>query len=126
MKFNHIELAWAAGFFDGEGHSGIFKTHNNLGSVLNISQIEISTLNRFKYAIMNLGNVLGPYRGSKSRPNAQYFYQWKTTKFEYVQAIICLLWNYSSLPKRKQMTETLNKMKIYFRRSSLMGKTSPL
>ena len=59
-----LELAWAAGFFEGEGsvtgtlHRGKFRLQ------LTISQREPSTLCRFLHAV-KLGNVTGPYHYAK-------------------------------------------------------------
>jgi hypothetical protein len=104
------ELAWAAGFYDGEGHIS-FKPE--LGSV----QIQVvqcgdpSTLKRFQRAIGGFGNILGPY----DRGNAKHKPRWAflTGKFEHAQAIIAMLWKFMSEPKRTQAMECLLKVREY-------------
>jgi hypothetical protein len=100
MNINTHELAWAAGFFDGEGCTHIRKFtnkgHNTWYLNINVAQSGIpECLNRFKAAVGNLGNINGPYKG--------YHYKFDCSKFEHVQAIIALLWNYLSGPKKKQI-----------------------
>lgn len=65
-KFVHreIELAWAAGFFDGEGCFKGART-NGLSDKkygrISISQKDSEVLYRFKSAVGELGSVNGPY-----------------------------------------------------------------
>ena len=55
------ELAWAAGFFDGEGCFSWRKTRDPRGKVLvTITQVDPEVLEKFKAAV-GVGNVLGPY-----------------------------------------------------------------
>jgi hypothetical protein len=66
-----IELAWAAGFYDGEGSSKAIyyhyktkkgKARNPSRNVcMSVSQCELAPLERFKKAVNNLGHINGPY-----------------------------------------------------------------
>lgn len=67
-----IELAWAAGFFDGEGYIGCKKD----GTVrLSIDQINKAPLNRFQKAVGGLGTVTGPHPPSGLGKRWQYDYE---------------------------------------------------
>lgn len=61
-----VDVAWAAGFFDGEGHFGLSKPrqrkagHSYTHAIVRISQTEPTTLERFRIAV-DRGAVRGPY-----------------------------------------------------------------
>ena len=103
------ELAWAAGFFDGEGHVGTGRpTSKRLDLYLSISQVERRVLDRFRAAV-GCGKVDGPYLHpvSVKRGNEQPRYYFQTQRFEYVQAIITMLWTFLSPVKREQALRAL-------------------
>ena len=108
MKLEQTELAWASGFYDGEGHVG-FKPE--MGSVqIQIVQSEPTTLLRFQRAVGGVGNILGPYDvGANHRPRWELL----TGKFEHVQHIIAVLWKHMSEPKRAQARESLTRVRDY-------------
>lgn len=72
------ELAWAAGFFDGEGWVGATtrgaKTGPKRYLQLGITQIDPYVLERFRSAVGGLGSVTGPY-AQKGRWRPRYHYQ---------------------------------------------------
>lgn len=105
---NRESLAWAAGFFDGEGSTLHVKGHRLKGGScvrLSIAQVERETLDRFQAAIGGLGKVTGPYkpRATNQRP----IYYWKTARFESSQAAIGFLWEFLSPIKREQAANAL-------------------
>ena len=99
---NREELAWAAGFFDGEGHVGFIHTKNTIGLLLEISQAEKSAmlLDRFKMALGGAGKVTALRQ--EKRPNAQPQARFVTQSPEYVQFIIAAMWCFLGLTKREQ------------------------
>jgi hypothetical protein len=110
---NTHELAWAAGFFDGEGHAGFHRrpritqtggrqTYSAI--VLDIRQTDRRVLERFQNAI-GLGRIYGPY--NSNNPNAKPFYAFSLAKFEYVQAATAKLWRWLSPVKKQQLATTL-------------------
>ncbi len=110
---NREELAWAAGFYDGEGsfHSAPGKVSKagsyKLYVTANISQATEEGRNRllrFQSAVGGLGHVAGPYDQGK-KP----LYQWRSDKFEEVQAVVALLWFKLSSTKKAQATKVLRK-----------------
>lgn len=96
MEINHTELAWAAGFYDGEGSASSSSDYLKLPA-LSLNQVDIRPLRRFHAAVLGLGTVRGPYeRGN------QPIYEWSAKSFIHAQAVIGLLWKYWSEPKREQ------------------------
>ena len=74
MKVNDLELAWAAGLFDGEGSFTLHTAHQ--GSVYPIAsmhQVDRYVLDRFRDAV-DTGKVYGPYapHGLGNKP----MYEW--------------------------------------------------
>lgn len=100
-----IELAWAAGFLDGEG---CFSTMTNRrGKVRNyplltISQRERYVLDRFMKAVGE-GYVNGPY--NKDKGAGAYYY--RVNGYEKVLRVAKLLWPYLSPVKRAQARRVL-------------------
>lgn len=109
---NREELAWAAGFFDGEGCSWVDRPNKNQGYNrghlrLKIQQVEKDTLMRFQKALNGLGTVrgpYGPYKNSKSQP----IHEWAADNFEHVQAAIAMMWTFLSPPKREQYIKAVS------------------
>lgn len=84
------EVAWAAGFFDGEGHTG-----RASGRWLRLQvgqQKGRETLDRFKEA-MGVGSVQGPWN------DGMYQYQTYGPK---AFGVLQTLWPYLSNPKKEQ------------------------
>jgi hypothetical protein len=99
------ELAWAAGFFDGEGCFSFSPAGRYV--CVSVGQTEREPLDRFKRAV-GFGNVLGPYdvnkrNGSLRKP--QFFY--RANGYERVQAIAALLWFKLGSTKRAQAIHAL-------------------
>ena len=97
---NQTELAWAAGFFDGEGTTCKTKTAYRVGSVatrLSVPQKGIECLTRFQKAVGGQGKI--------------YDRKCKVSIFavavlENVDAVLTLLWPYLSEPKKEQAIKT--------------------
>lgn len=107
-----IELAWAAGFFDGEGSVG---TTPNTGreSVRIFAAVPQATpdpaqvpavLRRFDDAVRGLGRIGSPYL---DRRTGTYLAKWRTDNLEEVQAVLALLWPQLGSVKRAQATRAL-------------------
>lgn len=72
----NIELAWAAGFFDGEGCINLMKRKNGNKPTLQLAigqSYSKETLERFYQAVGNIGKVYGPYKPK----NPNHGIQWK-------------------------------------------------
>lgn len=122
IKIRKLELAWAAGFFDGEG-TACLRGYNNpryrpngtrqdyISPSLAVAQsYDPETLHRFQRAVGGLGKVQGPHSNGPGTKRVKY--QWRCDRPHEVIAVIALLWRFLSTPKREQIAES---MKIYLR-----------
>jgi LAGLIDADG endonuclease len=109
MKIDHIELAWAAGFFDGEG-TIYFNPQQNKGSGYFYKSINLSVsqhmdnpyvIERFNSAISGIGKVSTNPNGKGRQTRC------RVTNFHHVQFIVALLWKYLCPVKRKQAKDSL-------------------
>src|SRR3972149_5435540 len=102
IEYPKVDLAWAAGFFDGEGSIGCYpnrKINGYLYPAASVSQTRLEPLLRFKQ-IVGFGNIITAKDGHS---------HWKLYSFEKVQFIICLLWNFLSEPKKEQAKKAISK-----------------
>lgn len=117
-------LAWAAGFYDGEGSSSMYMPRNRRTArrQIQVSQaghggIAPPALVQFR-EIVGEGNVTGPYRGS--------LYYWKTTRNDAIDLVARGLWPYLSAAKREQfssMTERARRNLVDFPAHVRMDRT---
>lgn len=91
---NREELAWAAGFFDGEGTTGFYRNGGYRRFVMSVPQNDPRPLERFHAAVEGLGYINWQRTGTN--------YVWQVQRFEHTQAVMALLWPFWSEPKREQ------------------------
>lgn len=100
------ELAWAAGFVDGEGcfHTGS-AVHKG-GIRLQVSQADLRPLKRLK-VIAGLGYINGPYGpyGVSKKPIWYFKLNVADTKL-----FLPRIWPYMSEPKKEQVQAALQKL----------------
>jgi hypothetical protein len=110
------ELAWAAGFFDGEGTTCISvnrKAGTSRGPSLQIHvslpQVGPWCLFRFRQAVGGLGAIypVPPRNGHQPQ------HRWQIGSFEGAQAVIAMLWPFLTSVKRKQAADCLQLMHEY-------------
>lgn len=106
IKLDREELAWAAGFFDGEGCvTGVRPNGNRVYPVVSISQNDIEVLERFKNTVV-VGSIMGPLHHNKKYPDATHYayrtYGWRDTQF-----VIALIWNWLGTKKKEQATRRI-------------------
>lgn len=93
------ELAWAAGFYDGEGSTS-YGTHKG-GSrpyiipSASVSQKNATTLERFQRAVGGRGRIY-------ERRNRPGMFQWETSRWVEARDVVNLLWPWLCEPKRQQ------------------------
>ena len=103
LEFDKIELAWCAGFFDGEGSTSCSyaKRDPNVPRInLNVTQLDLEPLRRFKKAI-----GFGTIYNSKGN----YISQILLAKFELIQMCMILLWPYLTGSKKDQYKKAVHK-----------------
>ncbi len=99
------ERAWAAGFFDGEGCCGAYRTKRNPEPTriqLSVSQTETTTLRRFHLAMGNAGYLQFVER-SAAKPKWNDCWSLLLTAIDEVSQAVALMWPYLSGPKRQQI-----------------------
>lgn len=70
---NHIDLAWAAGLFEGEGS---IAAHQKNAISLAVAMTDKDVLDKFA-KIINYGRVYGPYKyNQKAKKNNKAYYRW--------------------------------------------------
>lgn len=104
------ELAWAAGFFDGEGHVGVHRDKRpgrNLKLQIGIEQADKRPLERFKEAVEWSGTVAR--RTAPRTPNRRQMYR---IIMGHNDTVLTMrrLWPYLSLPKREQLLRALEQL----------------
>jgi hypothetical protein len=109
---NKIELAWAAGFFDGEGHVSCRPTRNSRSRAyrmyVQISQTDPEPLLRFKAAVHGVGVTHGPFM--PKGPQWSPVWTYRANRFEQAQAVLAMLWPFLSGPKRRAAQIALESM----------------
>lgn len=88
-------LAWAAGFFEGEG---CFTRSSNRGQRASLVNTDMEMLTRFQ-DVVGFGKIY-PVRGPSLIPGRKTQYVWATGRFEHLQALTSMLWRWLS-PRRK-------------------------
>lgn len=101
MNIDREELAWAAGFYDGEGSTFLRKSHDIKRPSMGISQLERLPLERFQAAVGGLGRI---YPGS---PSSGTTWMWHANRVGDTYTVIALLWHWLSEPKRWQARRVL-------------------
>lgn len=84
---NREELAWSAGFFDGEGWVGISGRGKQL--CLRVVQVDRMVLDRFAAAV-GIGRVTGPR--ARRDPNWRPIFVYQLGGFHLTQAVMAMLW----------------------------------
>ena len=103
-QVNREELAWAAGVFDGEGNTSYSEKNKSRGyrtpSVhFHLGNTYKTLLERFQTAIYGLGKIYIMRQGDAVNKRA---WQLCSGRFEYVQAVLAMLWPFLSEQKRTQ------------------------
>lgn len=101
---NDIELAWAAGFFDGEGTTHLGKSTKGdrfTKPKLTIPQKELECLARFRKALGNRGTIYGPIKQKRDSE----IYHYSIQKAKEVDETLTLLWPFLSDVKKNQATK---------------------
>jgi hypothetical protein len=104
LQLDREQLAWAAGFFDGEGNAGSVLTKGHMILRLQVGNTDLELLRRFKAAVGDLGKIGGPYRQTASKEHHKSKWLWSCYRFVALQAVVALLWPWLGTAKRKQIS----------------------
>lgn len=99
-------LAWAAGFFDGEGN--IYYSNKNKKRsprlILQIAQVRIEPLEKFQ-SVFNRGTINGPYKPKSIK--RQPYYAYRIEGFSNVQFVCAAMWKFLNEPKKEDYIKML-------------------
>ena len=110
--WDELELAWAAGYFDGEGSIGCYGgkgSGNNKSLALSVGNTQLEELERFKAAVGGVGTINGPYSKNKRKP----FYSYRVQNVEGVKFVVSCIWNYLSSNKRNDIETAYSDYETY-------------
>jgi hypothetical protein len=113
MKINREMLAWAAGFFDGEGctyitnvkYKGVTGTYVYPGIRMSLDQggdEAIELLSKFREATGNVGHIYLPKKVSQ-KENRKPMFKWHVSGIDKCQIVYSALWPFLSNTKREQI-----------------------
>lgn len=105
ISLNREELAWAAGFYEGEGCISSDKT---LRPRIFIHQVGREPLDKFR-DVVGCGMVRGPYGPPVGSPNRQPIHSYELEGFTDVQALVAMIWSWLSERRQRQAVEILNR-----------------
>jgi hypothetical protein len=106
------QLAWAAGFLDGEGCFYITEQNKRKPPRprFELGQVHTAVLERFKKVVGFGAPVNGPYtRKQKPHIKAAPMWTYSVSGFEDVQALVALLWTWLGPVKRAQAKSVLQR-----------------
>lgn len=98
------ELAWAAGFFDGEGSICCSFRAGRAEISFSVSQSDRRPIDRF-HKVIKVGSVRGPY--AQRYVNGKPYYIYSVSTHSRIQAVVAMLWRWLSEPKREQVTRAI-------------------
>lgn len=108
-----MQLAWAAGFFDGEGTTLVHTDASRPGYFrleVKVPQHGVGAvpqvLFRFQAAVLGMGKI--------DRPKADGTYMWRSCGYEEAQAVIALLWRLLGPVKRAQAASAMQVVRAQY------------
>lgn len=113
ISIDREALAWAAGFYDGEGCTHLsFSSPRADGSrsyspSMTIAQTDRRVLERFQRALTGMGSIDGPFQ--KKNPKWNQTWVWRISSYERTAQVICLLWPWLDEIKQEQATNVLSR-----------------
>lgn len=102
MSVPETEIAWAAGFYDGEGCATLYRKKGNAAVRLIVVQRERELLERFQDAVGGLGKFY--YNARVRYP----IWQWHAGREPEAREVLRILWPYLGRIKREQAERALS------------------
>lgn len=97
-----VEIAWAAGFFDGEGHTSAASRSLRLA----LTQVVRENLERFARAMGGRGRIYGPRKAKRGND----YYHWQTPNRPEAMKCLELLWPLLGEAKREQARAAVSRL----------------
>ena len=98
------QLAWAAGFYDGEGCMSLTTATSYKVSIV---QVDPAVLLKFQAAVLGLGTLQGPYKTASMGENHKPRWQFVATGAS-AQAVVAMLWEFLGDVKKEQALKCLH------------------
>lgn len=121
---SETELAWAAGFYEGEGSIGSYSQSiksKRSRLVLTVDQVYREPLDRFHSAVVH-GTVRGPYARKGARAKHKPIYIYYVSRFGHVIDVLRHLWPNLSTRRKQQARQAVKEaMTAYFRPKAKTG-----
>lgn len=102
---NREDLAWAGGFFEGEGCFTMGNARRKRTALAAVNNTDLSSLERFHRAVQ-LGRINGPYGPYATNSKEQW--RWACEGYERTQALLALLWPFLSERRKTRAVEVLS------------------
>jgi len=113
-RLDPVELAWAAGFFDGEGSTIVQADARRPGYRRLVVSVPQSSRDGVPYALVRLQRaMLG--LGSIEGPDETRMYVWRAFGLHEAQAVLALIWTELGAVKRLQAARALNAVSDQYR-----------
>ena len=106
------EYAWAAGLFIGEGWCSTRKNKKQRYIMMGISMKDVEAVERF-FSIVKCGSCYTQFRQQKN--GRKKYRLWIATSFEGCQYVICLLWDWLTLYRKKQIKKSYKEMRRWWK-----------
>lgn len=116
---NKLDLAWAAGLFEGEGCI----CFSNKTILLSVDMTDEDTVHKF-FKIIGYGYLNGPYKAKKISYKPHW--QWRVQGNQYPQTIIAAFWPWLGSRRKQQFKDSVAKWKLVPPRSRVKCKQGHL
>lgn len=120
-QWSREDLAWAAGFLEGEGSFRVGRSTKNkrIYKVLDVSavQVEREPLEKM-LSIFPFGKIYGPYTHSGKGTRLPH-YRFVANRFERAQAVIAAVWPWLSTKRKAQCKAALTEIIEHSKREQL-------
>jgi hypothetical protein len=104
MTFTPLDVAWAAGLFEGEGSFVFYATKTSKRRITaSLTTTDEDVIRKF-CSVVGLGVIYGPRCIGTNKP----FWQWTTTTFEDTQAIVALFWRWLGARRKEKAKEVIH------------------
>ena len=103
---DYTELAWAAGFFDGEGCTSVLKTARD-----KYAYVRLSTSQKYPEVLERFQRAVG--HGSIYKAKTREIYSLDVYKNERVMDVLNRLWPFLSERKKQQALDAITRVEIH-------------
>lgn len=105
------ELAWAGGFFEGEGcitqYNGWSNNRRYMYPKLEVSSTDLDALERFRKCLGGLGTITRPESDKRKPDHYKPKFRWFLSSWPIVQAVVALLYPFLCTRRQARAREVL-------------------